>query len=155
MIYLKSQYLSWLLIYVKFWVNCIFLKGTHISPPPDLIGLIKTYTTLANKNWGAFYWPLRTKLKILRYTLILNWAKFYEVMIYFAFLQTIILLVPPGVSPENFKKIAHLELEIFKINLISVSKWGNEQTDRHTRNMKLFRTSAHMSKECLQKIWKR
>ena len=59
-------------------------------------------------------------------------------MIYFAFLQTIILLVPPGVSPENFKKIAHLELEIVKINLISVSKWGNEQTDRHTRNMKLF-----------------
>ena len=43
-------------------------------------------------------------------------------MIYFAFLQTIILLVPPGVSPENFKKIAHLELEIVKINLISVSK---------------------------------
>ena len=109
---MKSQYLTWLLIYVKFWVNCIFLKGTHISPPPkNLIGLIKTYTTLANKNWGAFYWPLRTKLKILRYTLILNWAKFYEVMIYFAFLQTIILLVP------IFKPIFNL-FYILKTNMV-------------------------------------
>ena len=112
MIYLKSQYLSWLLIYVKFWVNCIFLKGTHISPPPDLIGLIKTYTTLANKNWGAFYWPLRTKLKILRYTLILNWAKFYEVMIYFAFLQTLILLV------SIFKPVFNL-LYILKTHMVN------------------------------------
>ena len=112
MIYLKSQYLSWLLIYVKFWVNCIFLKGTHISPPPNLIGLIKTYTTLANKNWGAFYWPLRTKLKILRYTLILNWAKFYEVMIYFAFLQTLILLV------SIFKPVFNL-LYILKTRMVN------------------------------------
>ena len=31
-------------------------------------------------------------------------------------------------SPENLKKIAHLELEISKDNLISVRRWGNEQT---------------------------
>ena len=76
-------------------------------------------------------------------------------MIYFAFLQTIILLVPPGMSPENLKKIAHLELQISKINLISVRKWGNEQTDRHTRFLELFGTSVGTSQECLQKIWER
>ena len=41
-------------------------------------------------------------------------------------------------SAENLKKISHLELEIFKTNLVSVSKWGNKRTDRHKRNMKLF-----------------
>ena len=44
-------------------------------------------------------------------------------------------------SPENLKKLAHLELEISKINLISVRKLGNEQTDRLTRNLKFFRTN--------------
>ena len=56
---------------------------------------------------------------------------------------------------ENLEKISHPELDISKDIGIWVRKWGNEHTDRHTRNMKLFRTSAHMSKECLQKIWKR
>ena len=37
--------------------------------------------------------------------------------------------------------------------LISVRKWGLEQTDRHTRNLKLFGTSVQTSQECLQKIW--
>ena len=58
-------------------------------------------------------------------------------------------------SPENLRKLAHLELEISKDNLISVRKWGNEQTDRHTRNLKLFRICAQTSQECLQKIWKK
>ena len=40
-------------------------------------------------------------------------------------------------------------------NLFSVRKWGNEQTDRHTRNLKLFWTGAKTSKECLPKIWKK
>ena len=55
--------------------------------------------------------------------------------------------------PKIWKKIAHLELEISKDNLISVRKWGNEQTERHTRNLKLFGTSVETSQECLQKIW--
>ena len=41
-------------------------------------------------------------------------------------------------SPENLRKLAHPELEISTVNIISVMKWGNEQTDRQTRNMKLF-----------------
>ena len=55
-------------------------------------------------------------------------------------------------SSENLKKIAHLELQIAKDILIPVRNRGNEQTDRHTRNVKLFGTSVETSKECLQKI---
>ena len=58
-------------------------------------------------------------------------------------------------SPENLRKLAHPELEIFSVNIISVRKWGNEQTDIQTRNMKLFGTSIETSQECLQKIWVR
>ena len=58
----------------------------------------------------------------------------------------------PGASPEKLIKLAYSELDISTVKIISVRKWGNEQTDRHTRNVKLFRTSAQMSKECLQKI---
>ena len=47
----------------------------------------------------------------------------------------------PRLSPKKLIKIAHPELEISTVNLISVSKWGNEQTDRHTGNMKLYWTS--------------
>ena len=36
-------------------------------------------------------------------------------------------------SPENFRKLAHPELEISTVNTISVRKQGNKQTDRHTR----------------------
>ena len=39
-------------------------------------------------------------------------------------------------SPENLRKLAHSELEISTVD-ISVMKWGNEQTDRQTINMKL------------------
>ena len=59
-------------------------------------------------------------------------------------------------SAQNLKRIAHLELEIFKINLFSVSKLGNEQTDRHTRYLRLFRISIKSipgkSPENLRKI---
>ena len=49
----------------------------------------------------------------------------------------------------------HPKLEISTVNIMSVRKWGNEQTDRHTRNLKLSWTSAETSRECLPKIWKR
>ena len=58
-------------------------------------------------------------------------------------------------SPENFEKISHPELDISKDNLISVRKLGNEQTDRHKRFLELFGTSVRTSKECLQKISER
>ena len=41
-------------------------------------------------------------------------------------------------SPENLRKLAHSKLEISTVNIISEMKWGNEQTDTHTRNLKLF-----------------
>ena len=52
-------------------------------------------------------------------------------------------------SPEILEKISHPELNISKDNLISVRNWDNEQTDRHTRNLKLFGTCVHKSKENL------
>ena len=55
-------------------------------------------------------------------------------------------------SPENLEKISHPELDISKDNPISVRKWGNEQTDRHTRFLELFGTSVGTTQECLQKI---
>ena len=51
-------------------------------------------------------------------------------------------------SPENLKKISHPELNISKDNLILVRNGGNEQTDRHTRILKLFGTNVQTSKEC-------
>ena len=39
--------------------------------------------------------------------------------------------------------------------LFSVMKWGKEQTDRHTKSLKLFETNIQTSPECLQKIWER
>ena len=41
-------------------------------------------------------------------------------------------------SPENLRKLAHPELEISTVNIFLVMKRGNKQTDRLTRNMKLF-----------------
>ena len=56
--------------------------------------------------------------------------------------------------PRSFsRKIDYSELETSTVNLISLRQWGNEQTDRHTRNLKLFGTSVQTSQECLQKIW--
>ena len=56
---------------------------------------------------------------------------------------------------RKFENISLPELEIIKYNLILVWKRGNEQTDRHTRNLKLFGTSVQISQECLQKISER
>ena len=39
-------------------------------------------------------------------------------------------------------------------NLISVRMWGNEQTNRHTQNLKSFWTSVQISEEGLQKFEK-
>ena len=58
-------------------------------------------------------------------------------------------------SQENMWKIGHPELDISTVEIISVIKWGNEQTDRNTQNLRLFRTSVQTSKECLKKIWER
>ena len=58
----------------------------------------------------------------------------------------------PGMFSKNMKKIAHLQLDISNDNLFSVRKGGNEQTDRHKRNLKLFGTSVQTSKEYVQKI---
>ena len=44
----------------------------------------------------------------------------------------------PGMSPEKSRNLAYSELEISIVNMISVRKRGNEQTDRHTRNLKFF-----------------
>ena len=52
-------------------------------------------------------------------------------------------------SQENMWKIGHPELDISTVEIISVMKWGNEQTDRNTLNLKLFRTSVQTSQECL------
>ena len=58
-------------------------------------------------------------------------------------------------SPENLKKIAQPELEISNVKLILVRKGGNEQTERHTINLKLFGTSVQTSRQCIQKISER
>ena len=55
-------------------------------------------------------------------------------------------------SPEKLEKMSHPEVDISKDNLISVRKWGNEQTDRLKWNFKVFGTSVWASKECIQKI---
>ena len=57
-------------------------------------------------------------------------------------------------SPENLQKIAHPEIEISNVNQILVRKKGNEQTDRHTKNLKLFgtRNITGMSPENLRKL---
>ena len=55
-------------------------------------------------------------------------------------------------SPENLRKLAHPELEISTVNIISVKKLGNEQTDIHARNLRLFGTSAETFWENLPKV---
>ena len=48
-------------------------------------------------------------------------------------------------SLKNLKNISHPELDVSKDNLISVRKWGNWGTDRHTRYLQLFGTSVPKS----------
>ena len=57
----------------------------------------------------------------------------------------------PGISPENLRKTTHPELEI---SLMSVRKWGNEKTDRHTRNLQLSKIRARTSKNVSRKFKK-
>ena len=59
-----------------------------------------------------------------------------------------------GVSPENLRKLAHPELEISAVIIISVSKWVNEHTDRHTRILRLFWTMQKYSRKVSQKFRK-
>ena len=58
-------------------------------------------------------------------------------------------------SLEILRKIDHPEPEISSLNLILVRKKGNEQTDRHTKNLKSFGTNVQTPKEYLQKISER
>ena len=55
-------------------------------------------------------------------------------------------------SSENLEKISPPELNISKDNLVSGRSKDNEQTDRHTRILKLFGTNVETSQECLWKI---
>ena len=55
-------------------------------------------------------------------------------------------------SSENLRMITLPEMEISNVNLISVRKWVNNQTYRHTRNLKLFGARVHTSEKGLQKI---
>ena len=61
--------------------------------------------------------------------------------------------------PKNifgkFEKDSSSRTEDINDNLFSVRKWGNVQTDRHTRYLKLFWASVHTSSKGLQKIWER
>ena len=58
----------------------------------------------------------------------------------------------PEMSPENLEKISHPELDISKDNLISVRNWGNEQTDRHTRNPKFLELMYRHPRNVSRKI---
>ena len=59
----------------------------------------------------------------------------------------------PGMSQENFRKMANLEMQISNGNLISLRQWGYGQTDRHTWYLKLFWTSVQISQEYLHNVW--
>ena len=48
-------------------------------------------------------------------------------------------------SPGNSEKISYPERNISKDDLISVRNLGNEQTERHKRNLKLFGTNVQTS----------
>ena len=58
-------------------------------------------------------------------------------------------------SLENLRKIAQTELDITIIILNLVRKLDSEQTDRHTKNLKLFGASVQTFWDCLQKISER
>ena len=58
-------------------------------------------------------------------------------------------------SMENLSVMFHPELEMSIVNLVLVRKRVNEQTYRHTRNLKLFKTRVKTYPEYLQKIWER
>ena len=55
---------------------------------------------------------------------------------------------PRNVS-RKFEKDSSSRTGDITDNLFSVRMWGNEKTDRHTRNLKLFEISVQISQECL------
>ena len=61
---------------------------------------------------------------------------------------------PKNVS-RKFEKDSSSRTGDITDNLFSVRKWGNEQTNRHTKKLKLFEPNVQTSTECLQKIWER
>ena len=58
----------------------------------------------------------------------------------------------PMNDSKNFLDISYPELDISNVNWFSVGKYGNDQTERHKRNLKLFGTSVQTSQECLKKF---
>ena len=56
--------------------------------------------------------------------------------------------------PENLRKIAHPDVDISNVNLILVRKKVNEQTNRHTRNLKLFGTNLQHPRNISRKFKK-
>ena len=57
-------------------------------------------------------------------------------------------------SQENLRKMAHPFLALYNVDLISIRKCGNEQTDRHTRNLELFGTNVKHSRNNSRKFEK-
>ena len=64
-----------------------------------------------------------------------------------------------GKHPRNvsrkFEKDSSSRTGDITDNLILVRIWGNEQSNRHTRNLQLSKTNIQTSPEYFQKIWKR
>ena len=48
-------------------------------------------------------------------------------------------------SAESLREIAHPDLAISNIDLISVGEWGNEKTDRYTINLESHEASVQTS----------
>ena len=61
---------------------------------------------------------------------------------------------PRNVS-RKIEKDSSCRTVVITDNIFLVRKWGNEQTDRYTRNLKLFRIGIQTSQEYLQNIWER
>ena len=61
---------------------------------------------------------------------------------------------PQNIS-RKFEKDSSSRTGVITENIFSVRKQGNEQTDRHTRNLKLFGTNMQTLQEYLQKILER
>ena len=55
---------------------------------------------------------------------------------------------------RKFEKDSSSRIRDITDNLFSVRKWGNEQNDRHTRNLKLFKTSVKHPKNVSRKFEK-
>ena len=56
---------------------------------------------------------------------------------------------------RKFEKESSSRTRDIRDNLISGKNGGNEQTERHTKNLKLFETVVQTSPECTKKILER